>query len=77
VEATFRGGEAAWRRDLEMNLNPNVPADNDALSQGKIESAADGTHHIKVNNPGKAIFYISNRKRNKQISSVYFVVKKK
>jgi hypothetical protein len=65
IEATFRGGEAAWRKYLEQNLEPNVPVEN------------GGSFHIKVNNPGKAILYINSKKRNKQISPVYFVVKKK
>ena len=182
VEATFPGGESAWRKYLEKNLNPNVPVENGApvgiytvivqfivdktgtisdiktltnfdygmeqevfrimmnspmwtpasqnnravkayrkqpitfviedesveivmnekyvlytgkdnvikmsvyrvkkeelelsLSQGKIILGDDGNFHINVNNPGKAILYINN-KRGKQISSVYFVVKKK
>ena len=183
VEATFSGGEAAWRRFLEQNLNPNVPVENGApvgiytvivqfvvdktgavsdiktltnfgygmeqevmrimkkspmwtparqnnstvkayrkqpivfvledesieitmnekyvlytntdniinisvykvkkedlalsLSQGKIILGEDGNFHITVNNPGKAILYINSKKRNKEISSVYFIVKKK
>lgn len=183
VEATFSGGERAWRKYLEQNLNPNVPVENSApvgiytvivqfivdktgavsdiktltnfgygmeqevirimkqspmwtpasqnnrtvkayrkqpvtfvledesveiimnekyvlytgtdniiklsvykvkkedlelsLSQGKITLGGDDNFHINVNNPGKAILYINSRKRNKQISSVYFVVKKK
>lgn len=183
VEATFSGGEKAWRKYLEQNLNPNVPVENSApvgiytvivqfivdktgavsdiktltnfgygmeqevirimkqspmwtpasqnnrtvkayrkqpitfvledeaveiimnekyvlytgtnniikisvskvkkedlelsLSQGKIILGEDGNFHIKVNNPGKAILYINSKKRNKEISSVYFVVKKK
>jgi len=183
VEATFSGGERAWRKYLEQNLNPNVPAENGApvgiytvivqfivdktgtvsdikaltnfgygmeqevirimkkspmwtpasqnaktvkayrkqpvifvledeaveiimnekyvlytgtdniikvsvskvkkedlelsLSQGKIILGDDGNFHINVNNPGKAILYINSRKKNKEISSVYFVVKKK
>ena len=183
VEATFSGGEAAWRRFLEQNLNPNVPVENGApvgiytvivqfvvdktgavsdiktltnfgygmeqevmrimkkspmwtparqnnstvkayrkqpivfviedesveitmnekyvlytkknniinisvykvkkedlelsLSQGKIILGDDGNFHITVNNPGKAILYINSKKRNKEISSVYFIVKKK
>lgn len=182
VEATFPGGEQAWRKYLEKNLNPNVPVENGApvgiytvivqfivdktgaisdiktltnfgygmeqevlrimrnspmwtpakqnnrlvkayrkqpvtfvledesveiimnekyvlytgtdntvkisvyrlkkeelelsLSQGKIALGDDGNFHINVNNPGKSILYINN-KRGKQISSVYFVVKKK
>jgi hypothetical protein len=47
-----------------------------SLSQGKIILGDDGNFHINVNNPGKAILFINN-KRGKQISSVYFVVKKK
>ena len=183
VEATFSGGERAWRKYLEQNLNPNVPAENGApvgiytvivqfivdktgtvsdikaltnfgygmeqevirimkksplwtpasqndktvkayrkqpvifvledeaveiimnekyvlytgtdniikisvskvkkedlelsLSQGKIIVGEDGNFHINVNNPGKTILYINSRKKNKEISSVYFVVKKK
>ena len=183
VEATFSGGERAWRKYLEQNLNPNVPAENGApvgiytvivqfivdksgavsdikaltnfgygmeqevirimkkspmwtpasqknrtvkayrkqpvtfvledeaveiimnekyvlytgidnlikisvykvkkedlelsLSQGKIILGEDGNFHIKVNNPGKAILYINSKKKNKEISSVYFVVRKK
>jgi len=183
VEATFSGGETAWRKYLEQNLNPNVPVENGApigiytvivqfivdktgavsdiktltnfgygmeqevirimkkspmwapasqnnrtvkayrkqpitfvlddeqvdiimnekyvlytgidniikisvskvkkedlelsLSQGKIVLGDDGNFHINVNNPGKTILYINSRKRNKEISSVYFVVKKK
>ena len=183
IEATFSGGERAWRKYLEQNLNPNVPVENGApigiytvivqfivdksgavsdiktltnfgygmeqevirimkrspmwtpasqnnrtvkayrkqpitfvledeaveiimnekyvlytgtdnvirvsvskvkkedlelsLSQGKIILGDDGNFHINVNNPGKAILYINSRKRNKEISSVYFVVKKK
>ncbi len=30
IEATFKGGESAWRKFLERNLNPNVPVDNGA-----------------------------------------------
>jgi periplasmic protein TonB len=30
VEATFKGGESAWRRYLERNLNANTPVDNGA-----------------------------------------------
>ena len=48
-----------------------------SLSQGKIVLGDDGNFHINVNNPGKTILYINSRKRNKEISSVYFVVKKK
>ncbi|MEP7374068.1 MAG: energy transducer TonB [Chitinophagaceae bacterium] len=29
-EAYFAGGESAWRRYLEQNLNPSVPVDNGA-----------------------------------------------
>jgi len=183
VEATFSGGEAAWRKYLEQNLDPNVPVENGApigiytvvvqfivdktgvisdiktltnfgygmeqevirimknspmwtpasqnkkpvkayrkqpitfvidfdeveiimdekyilytgtdntikinvakvkkddlvlsLSQGKIMLGEDGNFHINVNNPGKAILYINTKKRNKEIGSVYFIVKKK
>jgi predicted transport protein len=48
-----------------------------SLSQGKIMLGDDGNFHINVNNPGKAILYINSKKRNKEIGSVYFVVKKK
>jgi periplasmic protein TonB len=30
IEASFKGGEAAWRRFLEKNLNPSTPVDNNA-----------------------------------------------
>ncbi len=30
VEAEFPGGDGAWRRFLEKNLNPNTPIDNNA-----------------------------------------------
>lgn len=30
IEATFPGGEKAWRKLLEKNLNPNVPVENGA-----------------------------------------------
>jgi len=30
IEATFPGGESAWRKYLEKNLNPVVPVDNGA-----------------------------------------------
>lgn len=29
-EASYEGGDAAWRKFLEKNLNPNVPVDNGA-----------------------------------------------
>lgn len=32
VDATFVGGESAWRRFLERNLNPSAPVDNGAPS---------------------------------------------
>ena len=32
IEAFFPGGETAWRKFLEKNLNPNVPIDNGAPS---------------------------------------------
>jgi len=48
-----------------------------SLSQGKIMLGDDGNFHINVSNAGKAILYISSKKRNKEIGSVYFIVKKK
>jgi protein TonB len=30
IEATFKGGESAWRKYLERNLNPSAPVDNGA-----------------------------------------------
>lgn len=30
VEPSFPGGEAAWRKYLERNINPNIPVDNGA-----------------------------------------------
>ena len=47
-----------------------------SISQGTI-TADNGNFLIRVNNPGKAILSISNKKRNKVVSSVYFIVKKK
>lgn len=32
IEASFSGGEQAWRKFLEKNLNPNVPVENGAPS---------------------------------------------
>ncbi len=54
------------KEDLELDL-----------SQGKIILGEDGDFHIRVNNPGKSILYISNRKKGKQLGSVYFIVKAK
>jgi len=48
-----------------------------SMSQGTVELSDDGTFHIRVNNPGKAILFINSKKRNKEIGSVYFTVKKK
>jgi hypothetical protein len=48
-----------------------------SLTQGKIMLGDDGNFHINVNSPGKAILYINSKKRNKEIGSVYFIVKKK
>lgn len=48
-----------------------------SLSQGKIILGDDGNFHIDVKNPGKAILNINSRKRNKEIGSVYFIVKKR
>ncbi len=39
VEAGFPGGEAAWRRYLQNNLNANTPVDN---------GAAEGTYQVIV-----------------------------
>ncbi|MEP7374869.1 MAG: energy transducer TonB [Chitinophagaceae bacterium] len=30
IEASFKGGESAWRKYLERNLNPSAPVDNGA-----------------------------------------------
>lgn len=30
IEASFKGGEGAWKKYLERNLNPNAPVDNGA-----------------------------------------------
>ncbi|MEI7470785.1 MAG: energy transducer TonB [Chitinophagaceae bacterium] len=38
-EAEFPGGDAAWRRFLEKNLNPNTPVDN---------NAPEGTYQVIV-----------------------------
>lgn len=39
IEASFKGGEAAWRKYLERSLNPNVPVDN---------GAPEGTYTVYV-----------------------------
>ena len=39
IEASFKGGESAWRKYLERNLNPNTPVDN---------GAPEGTHTVWV-----------------------------
>jgi periplasmic protein TonB len=48
VEASFPGGESAWRKYLEQNLNANTPVDNGApVGKFTIEIqfvvATDGT----------------------------------
>ncbi len=67
VDNTIRINVARVKKE-EMELS---------ISQGTITAEDDGNFLIRVNNPGKAILSISNKKRNKVISSVYFVVKKK
>jgi periplasmic protein TonB len=39
IEASFKGGESAWRKYLERNLNANVPVDN---------GAPEGTYTVYV-----------------------------
>lgn len=39
IEASFTGGESAWRKYLERNLNPNTPVDN---------GAPEGTYTVYV-----------------------------
>lgn len=39
IEASFTGGEPAWRKYLERNLNPNAPVDN---------GAPEGTYTVYV-----------------------------
>src|SRR6187200_3012950 len=39
VEASFKGGERAWRKYLENNLDPNVPVEN---------GASEGTYTVIV-----------------------------
>lgn len=39
IEASFKGGESAWRKYLERNLNPNTPVDN---------GAPEGTYTVYV-----------------------------
>ena len=63
---------------LKINVSKVKKEDLEvSISQGTIILGDDGNFHLRVNNPGKAILYISTRKRNKEIGSVYFVVKKK
>jgi len=63
---------------IEINASRVKKEDMEvSLSQGKITLGADDNFHIIVDNPGKAILFIRNKKRNKAIGSVYFVVRKK
>lgn len=39
IEASFKGGESAWRKYLERNLNANTPVDN---------GAAEGTYTVWI-----------------------------
>jgi len=39
IEASFKGGESAWKKYLERNLNPNAPVDN---------GAPEGTYTVYV-----------------------------
>ncbi|WP_276500970.1 energy transducer TonB [Terrimonas pollutisoli] len=39
IEASFKGGEGAWRKYLERNLNPSTPVDN---------GAPEGTYTVYV-----------------------------
>jgi periplasmic protein TonB len=39
IEASFKGGESAWKKYLERNLNPNTPVDN---------GAPEGTYTVYV-----------------------------
>jgi protein TonB len=39
IEASFKGGEAQWKKYLERNLNPNAPVDN---------GAPEGTYTVYV-----------------------------
>ncbi len=39
IEASFQGGESAWRKFLERNLNPSAPVDN---------GAPEGTYTVYV-----------------------------
>ena len=39
IEASFTGGEGAWKKYLERNLNPNAPVDN---------GAPEGTYTVYV-----------------------------
>lgn len=39
IEASFTGGESAWKKFLERNLNPNAPVDN---------GAPEGTYTVYV-----------------------------
>ena len=39
IEASFQGGESAWKKFLERNLNPNAPVDN---------GAPEGTYTVYV-----------------------------
>ncbi len=46
-----------------------------SISQGIIVRVGDGNYEVKVDSPGKAIITIRNKKTNKEVGQVYFVVK--
>jgi len=48
-----------------------------SLTQGTITAGDNDIYYIKVNTPGKSILEIYNKKKNKKIGSVYFIVRKK
>ena len=68
--------------DTENEMLVNVDKVNSKdvevrLSEGTITRGVGEAYMVKVTKPGHTILYIFNKKKNKLIGSVYFIVKKK
>lgn len=70
----YTGIDNIIRINVDKVKNDNLEV---SISPGTITRDDNGSFHIRVNNPGKAILNISGKKRNKELGSVYFIVKKK
>ncbi|HEY6504314.1 MAG TPA: energy transducer TonB [Chitinophagaceae bacterium] len=63
--------------DNEITLKVNKVKSEDiqlAISQGTITMVGNGRYIVKVNKPGRVIFYITNAKKNKPVGSASFEV---